>query len=81
MTYKGLEGFIRAHQTSGSVEEAAEKLGIDEIKYKKRLSVYNHRLKKSGYEPLVRHDKKITKTKLALEQLEKEGLLMKAEVN
>jgi hypothetical protein len=75
---KGLEAFIRAHQTSGSVGEAAEKLGIDEIKYKKRLSVYNHRLKKMGYLPLERHDKKITSTEKALQSLEAEGLLQRA---
>jgi hypothetical protein len=79
--YKGLEGFIRAHQTSATIVEAAEKLGINEAAYRKRFSVYNYRLKKSGYEPLVRHDKKITKAKLALEQLEKEGLLIKTEAN
>ena len=79
--YRGLEGFIRAHQTSATIVEAAEKLGINEAAYRKRFSVYNYRLKKSGYEPLVRHDKKITKAKLALEQLEKEGLLIKTEVN
>ena len=79
--YKGLEGFIRAHQSSATTEEAAAKLGIEVVKYRKRFAAYNWRLKKSGYEPLVRHDKKITKTKLALEQLEKEGLLIKAEAN
>ena len=76
----GLEAFVRAHQSSGSIGEAAEKLGIDEIKYKKRFSVYNHRLKKNGYEPLVRHSGKITRTDAALAQLEKEGLLTKATV-
>jgi|TARA_R100000805_G_C3585621_1_gene88479 hypothetical protein len=74
----GLEAFVRAHQTSGSVGEAAEKLGIDEVKYKKRFSVYNHRLKKNGYEPMVRHSGKITRTDAALAQLEKEGLLKRA---
>jgi len=62
----GLEAFVRAHQTSGSVGEAAEKLGIDEVKYKKRLSVYNVRLKKAGYEPLEKHGGKITNTEKAL---------------
>jgi hypothetical protein len=81
MTFKGMEGFIRAHQTSTSAKETAAKLGISVDKYRRRFAVYNHRLRKSGYEPLVRHDKKITKAKLALEQLEKEGLLIKAEVN
>ena len=76
----GLEAFVRAHQSSGSIGEAAEKLGIDEIKYKKRFSVYNHRLKKNGYEPLVRHSGKITRTDAALAQLEKEGLLVKSTV-
>lgn len=75
---KGLSAFVRIHQTSGSIAEAAEKLGIDEIKYKKRLSVYNHRLKKMGYLPLERHDKKITSTEKALQSLEAEGLLQRA---
>ena len=75
---RGMEAFIRAHQSSGSVGEAAEKLGIDEIKYRKRLAVYNHRLKKAGYLPLERHDKKITNTQKALHQLAEEGLLQRA---
>jgi hypothetical protein len=79
--YKGLEGFIRAHQTSATIVEAAEKLGINEAAYRKRFSVYNYRLKKSGYEPLVRHDGKDTRTAKALEKLALEGLINKSEEN
>ena len=79
--YKGLEGFIRAHQTSATIVEAAEKLGIGETAYKKRFSVYNLRLRRAGYDPLVRHDGKHTRTAKALEKLAQEGLIKKSEVN
>lgn len=73
----GIEAFIRAHQSSGSIGEAAAKLGIDEKKYLNRFSVYNHRLKKAGYEPMFRHSGKITRTDEVFSQLESEGLLRK----
>jgi len=79
--YKGLEGFIRAHQTSATIAQASEKLGIGESVYKKRFSVYNLRLRQAGYDPLVRHDGKETRTVKALERLAQEGLINKSEAN
>jgi len=73
----GLEAFIRIHKSHSTVEEAAAALGIDVLKYKKRLSVYNVTLKKNGYEPLQYHGKKTTRTAVALSKLEADGLIQR----
>ena len=75
----GLMAFIKAHRSSESVEEAAEKLGIDTTKYKRRMSVWNVSLKKKGYKPLKPHKDRLTRTDAVLELLESEGLIEKAD--
>jgi len=73
----GLMAFIKAHRSSESVQEAAEKLGIDATKYKRRMSVWNVSLKKKGYKPLEPHQGRLNRTDAVLAQLESEGLIEK----